>query len=257
MDHRSFYDTQRDYWQRADEAHFRWQTDGAYVGRSEAALLSEVEIEAGDRLLEIGCGEGGNLAHLTQLAELAHPKDRKARLFGVDFSLEKARFAATATGAFTACADAEHLPFGDGAFDAVLIRDLLHHVPDRHATLKEALRVLRPGGRLTVIEPNGRNPLIALQALAKREERQLLVSTRDRLVGELLRVGFRDVRCGRAQPLPVSRLVFHHAMGLPALGRSAVAGFAIGALERGFGVLPRGLWAYLIAHGQKHGPARP
>src|SRR5205807_10163941 len=57
------------------------------------------------------------------------------------------------------------LPFRSGTFDAVLVRDLLHHVPDRRAVVSEALRVLRSGGSITVIEPNGRNPLIASMAI--------------------------------------------------------------------------------------------
>lgn len=240
----SFYDAQRDYWRGSDDAHFRWQTDAAYVGRSEAALLDAVEVAPGERLLELGCGEGGNLLHL---------QGRGARLYGVDFSLDKAAFAHHETGAATLCADAERLPFPDGCFDALLIRDLLHHVPDRHATLHEAVRVLRPGGRMTVIEPNGRNPLIALQALSQPAERQLLASTRDRLVGELLRAGLRDVRCARAQPLPISRLLFHYKLGLPRLGHSRLAGAAMGAVERGLALLPRGAWAYLVAHGQRRG----
>lgn len=51
-------------------------------------------------------------------------------------------------------ADASALPFDDGSYDQVLLFFLLHEMPEpvRRATLAEALRVLRPGGRLVIID---------------------------------------------------------------------------------------------------------
>ena len=47
-------------------------------------------------------------------------------------------------------ADAEHLPYADETFDVVLGHAVLHHLPDVELSIKEMLRVLRPGGRLVV-----------------------------------------------------------------------------------------------------------
>jgi ArsR family transcriptional regulator len=241
----SFSDEQRAYWRDADAAHFAWQTAG-FIGAAEAALLEAVDVAPGERLLEIGCGEGGNLHHLAA---------RGARRFGVDFSHARARFAARALdGAHIVRADAERLPFCDAAFDAVLVRDLLHHACDRVRVLAEAHRVLRPGGRLTVIEPNARNPLIAAQAAAIVTERGMLTSTRDRLYGELVRAGMADVTVERAQPMPLSRVLFHHRFGAPRLGDVATIAAAMRTLEAACARLPRTLWAYLVAHGRKPAP---
>lgn len=243
MKSRAFSDEQRHYWRAIDAAHFEWQTEGAYIAETEAQLLSAVAVEPGERLLEIGCGEGANLRHL---------EARGARLFGVDFTLEKAGFAST-TGALTACADAGALPFRDGAFDAILIRDLLHHVPDRLQVLREAHRVVRSGGTITVIEPNGRNPLIAAQAIAIRAERGMLISTGKKLVEELGDAGFTNLQLERAQPIPISRVLLHYKMGAPQLARFApivrLLGFVEGVAEH----LPGALWAYLVAQGRKNG----
>jgi SAM-dependent methyltransferase len=239
---RTFSDEQRSYWSDLDAAHFRWQTRGPYFAATEAALLAHVDVRAGERLLEIGCGEGANLHHLA---------GRGAKRFGVDFTHEKARFARSETGAATARADAERLPFCDAAFDAILVRDLLHHVPDRCAVLDEALRVLRPGGRITVIEPNARSPLIAAQAAAIPAERGMRVSTGDRLIGELLRAGFEGVTLDRAQPLPLSRLLLHPKFGRPSLGALGPLAWGLGRLERSLALLPSWLWTYLVAHGSR------
>jgi demethylmenaquinone methyltransferase/2-methoxy-6-polyprenyl-1,4-benzoquinol methylase len=57
---------------------------------------------------------------------------------------------AAAKGLETVAADAEHLPFPDGSFDAATMISMLHHVADRSAALAEARRILRPGGKLAL-----------------------------------------------------------------------------------------------------------
>lgn len=51
------------------------------------------------------------------------------------------------------CADVQALPFRDAAFDAIKITEVLEHVPDTAAALRECCRVLRPGGRLVATVP--------------------------------------------------------------------------------------------------------
>lgn len=48
---------------------------------------------------------------------------------------------------------ATRLPFPDGAFDRLILADLLEYVRDERSALDEANRVLRPGGRITIIAP--------------------------------------------------------------------------------------------------------
>ena len=216
----------------ADPDHLAWQTAGPYFAETEAALAAHV----GERLLEIGCGEGANLHHLRRV---------DGARFGVDFSLEKAQAART-SGALVACADATRLPVGDAAFDVVLVRDLLHHVPARLEVLREAARVLRPGGRLHLIEPNARAPLVVLQALTVRAERGLLRSTERRLREELAAAGFDDLRFAAAQPFPIWRLALHPRFGRPRLGAAPRVRAALDLLDATAArVVPKSAWLYL------------
>jgi SAM-dependent methyltransferase len=234
-----FMQKQKSYWQEVDERHFRWQTDGPYIAGTEAALLAEAQLRPGERLLEIGCGEGANLVHLRR-------RHAGIDLFAVDFSPAKLRFARAATAAHVANADAGRLPFRSGTFDAVLVRDLLHHVSNRRAVISEALRVLRPGGSITVIEPNGRNPLVAAMAIAIPAERRMLRSTMRRVETELLDAGATRIATAREQPLPISRVLLHYRLGLPALGRNGAVAAFLRVAERAASVLPRSTWAYFV-----------
>lgn len=53
--------------------------------------------------------------------------------------------------------DADTLPFDDGSFDAVTERHVLWTMPDPHRTLREILRVLRPGGHFLLMETKSMN----------------------------------------------------------------------------------------------------
>jgi len=87
-------------------------------------------------VLDIGCGTGGTMRALAGLA----------RFVGLDMSPTAARFAADRTGNAVVAGVATALPFADGSFDGVLALDVIEHIPDDALALREARRVLRPGG---------------------------------------------------------------------------------------------------------------
>jgi SAM-dependent methyltransferase len=106
-------------------------------------LRSYVELE-GKRILDVGCGVGAFVRRL---------RDFSDAVCGVDIDAEGVREGGRALPDL-ALAVGERLPFRDGVFDVVLLHEVLEHVDDDVATLREARRVLAPNGRVVVFCPN-------------------------------------------------------------------------------------------------------
>jgi SAM-dependent methyltransferase len=103
------------------------------------------------RVLDMGIGPGvSGIGLLDRRPDL--------RVFGADFSAPMLRYAkhylAKAHADVPLCrADVTNLPFCDGAFDVVTHHSFLYLLADRDAALREMVRVLKPGGRYVILEP--------------------------------------------------------------------------------------------------------
>ena len=107
-------------------------------------------------MLDVGCGNGRHSAEVCRW---------DCRAVGVDVSVQELKIAkyflahkrsrreAVGHGDFMA-ADAEHLPFKDGVFDRIVCTEVLEHIPDDRAGIRELVRVLKPGGLMAVSVPN-------------------------------------------------------------------------------------------------------
>jgi ubiquinone/menaquinone biosynthesis C-methylase UbiE len=63
---------------------------------------------------------------------------------------------------------AEHLPFAAGTFERIIMVDALHHVINQKETISELWRVLKPGGRLVIEEPDVRTITVKLVAVGEK-----------------------------------------------------------------------------------------
>ncbi|MBM4420075.1 MAG: class I SAM-dependent methyltransferase [Chloroflexi bacterium] len=136
----------------------RWSSgdeDAIRRGRALRRLLDRHGRSAA-RIVDIGCGEGGvaeGLAtsgfvagcepHLRLLERATAAGDRATRI----------RFVA---------GDATRLPFVSGSFDAAVLYDVLEHVDAWPQALREAARVVRPGGSVVITAANTRSPITVL-----------------------------------------------------------------------------------------------
>lgn len=96
------------------------------------------------RIVDIGCGVGAFVRRLREFSP---------RVAGVDIDAERVTEGGREVPGL-ALAVGEYLPFADGSFDVVLLHEVLEHVTDDQATLREASRVLAPGGQAVIFCPN-------------------------------------------------------------------------------------------------------
>ncbi len=166
-------------------------------------IAAGTELEPGTRLLEIGCGAGAVLAVLGQ-------EFPGVQLYGVDIEQKQLDFARghlerAGVEATLQEADALALPFAGESFDHVWMMWLLEHISEPAAVLREARRVLVPGGAITAIEVDystcrAEPSTPALEALFRAMVQGMAASgwsdAGTRLPGWLRRAGFREVDDG-------------------------------------------------------------
>ncbi len=143
--------------------------------RLEALRL--LQVDAGDSVLDVGCGVGDMLIDL--VAEIAPG----ARAIGLDASAAmittaKQRAADARVDVEFRVGDAESLDFADASMDAVHCTRVLMHLARPDQAIREMARVLRPGRRMVLTEPDwdavvldGADPEITRQVLRAHADR--------------------------------------------------------------------------------------
>jgi len=144
-------------------------------------------LQPSDAVLDMGCGPGGFLAAAAPYCGSITGVDIVPAFVEAcgktiqDRGLSHARTLLSPNGL---------VPSESGVFDAAIMVDTIHHCDDPGAVLDDVRRVLKPGGRLLIFEPNKANPALALMCALDRNEWGLLRLGTERSYRALLRHRF-------------------------------------------------------------------
>lgn len=200
---------------------------GAYLGEGSGNPVRWAELKAGERVVDLGSGAGMDVF----LA--ANRVGQSGRVIGVDMTGEMvSRAVANASqGNYPQVefrlADIEAIPLPDGTADAVLSNCVINLAPDKKTVFREAWRLLRPGGRLSISDIVRRPVAGATGSAEKLNPAEWCACIAGAMIEEeyleLVRaVGFRDVRVVAERP----------AMSQPADGTYAARAVTFVARKR-------------------------
>lgn len=99
----------------------------------------------GKRVLDVGCGKG-------RFARVFREQEPEAEIWGLDISEEMLRF--VPAGIHTRAGSMTELPFDSGYFDAAYATESLEHAVEIEKAVGEICRVVKPGGRIAIIDKN-------------------------------------------------------------------------------------------------------
>ena len=100
---------------------------------------------AGKRVLDVGCGKG-------RFARVFHQQEPEAELWGLDISEAMLKY--VPEGIRTRAGSMTELPFEDASFDGAYATESLEHAVEIDKAVSEICRVVKPGGRIAIIDKN-------------------------------------------------------------------------------------------------------
>jgi len=127
---------------RIEQSHW-WYTGRRKILTSFVEDICRRVTDRRPRILDVGCGTGANLLMLSQFGDAE----------GVDISEDALAFCRERGLEKVKPGAGEQLPYDDGTFDLVTALDVVEHMDDDLAGLREMRRVLRPGGRVLLFVP--------------------------------------------------------------------------------------------------------
>ena len=153
-------------------------------------------LRAGDRVLDMGCGAGRHAFEMYRrggdVVAFDQDADELAGVLDLFAAMREAGEVPAGAEADIKQGDALALPFADEEFDRVVAAEVLEHIPDDTAAIAELVRVLRPGGTITVTVPRWLPERICWalsDAYHEVEGGHVRIYAADELVGKLTAAG--------------------------------------------------------------------
>jgi len=119
--------------------------------------FARLGLEPGSRVLDLGCGAGRHAYECyrrgARVVALDQSESEVAEVNAMFAAMAEAGEAPGEASAVAMRGDARTLPFPDGAFDVVIISEVLEHIHDDRRVIAELTRVVRPGGTVAVTVP--------------------------------------------------------------------------------------------------------
>jgi ubiquinone/menaquinone biosynthesis C-methylase UbiE len=133
-------------------------------------VISLLDLEGNIKMLDIGCGTGWAVRYASQLCT------GNGEFYGLDISplmIEKAKKDSSGyKNVFFFNADSETMPFENNLFDFIICTNSFHHYQNPIKVLEEIYRVLKPNGKIFIMDPNADNTIIRIldNIVSRRED---------------------------------------------------------------------------------------
>lgn len=122
-------------------------------------LIELIGLPNDGKILDAGGGTGRLAKHLVNLVK---------QIVIADYSLDMLKQASKKDRLFQICTPIEQLPFANHSFDVVIMIDTFHHLFEQEDAIMELWRVIKPGGKIVIEEPDIRNIFVKLLAWVEK-----------------------------------------------------------------------------------------
>jgi ubiquinone/menaquinone biosynthesis C-methylase UbiE len=180
--------------------------------RARRALLDQSAIRPGHHVLDIGCGTGTFVVLIKRL----HPNVEVVGLDPDSKALARATRKAERDGVSIRFDQgfADRLPYPDASFDRVFSSFMFHHLPveEKEPTLREARRVLKPGGSLHMLDFGGPEDVHGFVTRLIHSAHRLQDNSEGRVLDLMRSAGFAEVKNTGRRVMLFGRIAYYLAV---------------------------------------------